>query len=86
MITEARFAGLNQGEGAKSNFLIRRLQRLPFVFNVKIKAPFRGLFDSARSFYEPARLIERNLPALIEERDRRLKPPPVQPQESETVP
>ncbi len=86
MITEARFAGLNQGEGAKSNFLIRRLQRLPFIFNVKIKAPFRGLFDSARSFYEPARLVERNLPALIEERDRRLKPPPVQPQESETVP
>ncbi|KQS05234.1 hypothetical protein ASG11_07235 [Sphingomonas sp. Leaf357] len=94
MITEAHFAGLNQGEGAKSNFLIRRLQRLPFVFNVKIKAPFRGLFDSVRSFYDPRLLIERNLPALIERSGRPTQAPsitppatpPVQPQESETVP
>lgn len=89
MITEAHFAGLNQGEGAKSNFLIRRLQRLPFVFNVKIKAPFRGLFDSVRSFYDPRLLIERNLPALIQRRDQQIPnsaKTPVQPQESETVP
>ncbi|MEN2785902.1 YdbH domain-containing protein [Sphingomonas qilianensis] len=92
MVTEVRFAGVNQGAGAKRNFLFDRLQRLPLVFNVRIKAPFRGLFDSARSFYEPSRLVERNLPALIEERDRQAKPPaappakPVQPQESEIVP
>jgi translocation and assembly module TamB len=91
MITEAHFAGLAQGQGAKSNFLIRRLQRLPFVFNVKIKAPFRGLFDSARSFYDPRLLVERNLPALIEQRDKRarpplVQPPLVQPKESETMP
>ncbi|MEG3088084.1 YdbH domain-containing protein [Sphingomonas sp. PB4P5] len=88
MVTEVRFAGVSQGEGTKRNFLFDRLQRLPLVFNVRIKAPFRGLFDSARSFYDPSRLVERNLPALIEERDRQAKPPakPVQPQESETVP
>ena len=45
MITEVRFTGVSQGEGAKSNFLVRRLQKLPFVFNVRIKAPFRQLFD-----------------------------------------
>ncbi|WP_261294526.1 YdbH domain-containing protein [Sphingomonas hylomeconis] len=97
MVTEVRFAGVSQGAGTKRNFLFDRLQRLPLVFNVRIKAPFRGLFDSARSFYDPSRLVERNLPALIEERDRQAKPPPatppapaapppVQPQESETVP
>lgn len=92
MVTEVRFAGVSQGAGTKRNFLFDRLQRLPLVFNVRIKAPFRGLFDSARSFYDPSRLVERNLPALIQERDRQGKPPgiapakSVQPQESETLP
>lgn len=78
MITEVRFAGISQGEGTKSNFVIRRLAKLPFVFNVRIAAPFRQLIDSAQSFYDPRRLIERNLPALIraqEERDKSIQPP-----------
>ncbi|HEX8484629.1 YdbH domain-containing protein [Sphingomonas sp.] len=82
MVTDVRFAGVNQGEGAQGNFLIRRLQRLPFVFNVRIKAPFRGLIDSAQSFYEPSRLIQRNLPALLEQQQRA----PVQPPASAPVP
>lgn len=53
VITEAHFAGLAQGEGAKSNFLVRRLQKLPFVFNVTIRAPFRSLIGAAQSFYSP---------------------------------
>ena len=80
MVTEVRFAGISQGKGAKSNFLIRRLQRLPVVFNIRIKAPFRGLLDSTASFYDPKRLIERNLPGLIE-RQKAIQPPA-----SETVP
>lgn len=88
MVTQVRFAGISQGEGAKSNFLIRRLQRLPFVFNIRIKAPFRGLIDSARGFYDPARLVGRNLPALIEEQNRSRPTPPVdiQPPASRKVP
>ncbi len=95
MITEVRFAGVSQGAAAKSNFLIRRLQRLPFVFNVRIQAPFRQLIDSAQSFYDPRRLIERNLPALIKAQDDALKakaappqpvPQSVQPPESEKLP
>ncbi len=74
MVTGVRFAGVSQGEGAKSNFLIRRLQRLPFVFNVRIRAPFRGLIDSAASFYDPQRLVARNLQQLIEEQNRRTAP------------
>ncbi len=83
MVTDVQFAGVSQGEGAKSNFLVRRLQKLPFVFNIRIKAPFRGLLDSAQSFYDPKRLIQRNLPALL---DRQAKTPPIQPPESEIVP
>jgi hypothetical protein len=81
MVTDVRFAGIAQGEGAKSNFLVRRLQRLPLVFNVRIKAPFRGLLDSAQSFYDPRRLIQRNLPALLEEQNRAVRPatPPASP-------
>lgn len=65
MITEVRFAGVSQGEGTKSNFLIRRLQKLPLVFNVRIAAPFRQLIDSVQSYYDPKRLIDRNRAELI---------------------
>ena len=85
MVTDVRFAGISQGKGAKGSFIVRRLQRLPFVFNIRIAAPFRGLLDSARSFYDPKRLIQRNLPALLEEQRKRAAPPSVQPSASETV-
>ncbi|MGI4733406.1 MAG: intermembrane phospholipid transport protein YdbH family protein [Janthinobacterium lividum] len=82
MVTAVRFAGISQGKGAKSNFVIRRLQRLPFVFNIQIRAPFRGLIDSAQSFYDPSRLIERNLPMLLQQQAASRS----QPAESNTVP
>ncbi|MCG7348783.1 YdbH domain-containing protein [Sphingomonas sp. ACRSK] len=98
MITAIRFAGVSQGEGTSSNFLIRRLARLPLVFNVRIKAPFRQLIDSVQSYYDPGRLIERNLPALMEAQEQQggapaQQPsaptgatPPVQPPESDDRP
>ncbi len=91
IITEVHFAGLSQGAGAKRNFLFDRLQKLPFVFNVRIKAPFRQLIDTAQSLYDPRRLIERNLPALIEERNKSARPPApptksVQPSDSRIMP
>ncbi len=88
MVTDVRFAGISQGEGAKSNFIVRRLQKLPFVFNIRIKAPFRGLLDSAQSFYDPKRLIQRNLPALLQQQAAPPPPPPptIQAPESSIVP
>jgi len=97
MITELKFDGISQGTGTKSNFLIRRLAKLPFVFNIQVRAPFRQLIDSVQSYYDPGRLIERNLPSLIEDYNARnpdapIAPPPpatpdpIQPSESEIKP
>ena len=100
MVTEVRFAGVSQGEGAKRGgivgLVVGRLQRLPFVFNIRITAPFRGLLDATASFYDPKRLVGRNLPLLLEEQEKRsrlpqpvIQPPiqpPIQPRASEVVP
>lgn len=80
MITEVRFAGLSQGTGAKSNFLVRRLQKLPFVFNVRIKAPFRQLFDLSDPGGYAKRVLSEG--AVAPNTDAT----PVQPRASEPVP
>jgi len=86
MVTEIRFAGVSQGKGTKSNFLLRRLAKLPFIFNVRVSAPFKQLLDSVQSWYDPNRLIERNLPTLLEQQnqaDGANGAKPVQPSESD---
>ncbi|NJR77058.1 YdbH domain-containing protein [Sphingomonas corticis] len=83
MVTEVGIAGVRQGQGAKSNIILRRLTRLPIRFDIRIRAPFRGLIDSAASFYDPQRLVERNLQQLLEEQERRTA---IQPKASENVP
>ena len=90
MVTDIRFGGVGQGEGATRNFLINQVAKLPFVFNVKITAPFRQLLTSAKGFYDPSLLIEQNLPALMRaqqeaEAAARDAATPVQPPESEPV-
>ncbi|MBB6424478.1 YdbH domain-containing protein [Sphingopyxis sp. JAI128] len=87
MVTDIRFGGVGQGEGAARNFLTNQIAKLPLVFNVKIRAPFRQLLTSAKGFYDPSLLIEQNLPTLMraqEEADK-AKVVPVQPPESEPV-
>jgi len=90
MVTDIRFGGVGQGEGATRNFLTNQVAKLPLIFNVKIRAPFRQLLTSAKGFYDPSLLIEQNLPALMraqEEAEAAAKgaPPPVQPPESEPM-
>lgn len=79
MITEVRFTGLSQGQGAKSNFLVRRLQRLPFVFNVRIKAPFRQLFDLSDPGGYAQRALSQGIVAPKTDAE------PVQPPESDAM-
>ncbi|MGL3821144.1 intermembrane phospholipid transport protein YdbH family protein [Sphingopyxis sp. R3-92] len=90
MITDIRFGGVGQGEGATRNFLTNQVAKLPFVFNIKITAPFRQLLTSAKGFYDPTIFIEQNLPALMraqEEAEAAKKgvAAPVQPPESEPM-
>lgn len=54
IITELRFEGVSQGEGAKRNFITRRLANLPLEFRINIRAAFAQLLTSLRSLYDPA--------------------------------
>jgi hypothetical protein len=90
MVTDIRFGGVGQGEGATRNFLTNQVAKLPLVFNVKIRAPFRQLLTSAKGFYDPSLLIEQNLPALMRAQEEaeaaaKVAQPPVQPPESEPM-
>ena len=77
MVTQVRFAGVKQGEGSRTNFLVRRLMHLPFIFNVTIRAPFRQLIGSAMSLYDPSYLPTDQLSQLIrQERDQAAAGPP----------
>lgn len=87
MVTQVHFDGIHQGEGTHANFLVKRLMKLPFVFNVTIRAPFRQLISSARSLYDPNSLPKDKLKALIDEEKQPPTPTPsIQPPESEAVP
>lgn len=88
MVTDIRFGGVGQGEGARQNFITRQVAKIPLVFNIKISAPFRQLITSAKGYYDPSLLIEQNLPALMraeEERKAREQQTDVQRLESEPV-
>ena len=87
MVTDIRFGGVGQGEGATRNFLTNQVAKLPLIFNVKIRAPFRQLLTSAKGFYDPSLLIEQNLPALMraQEDAEKANVTPVQPPESEPM-
>ncbi len=54
LVTRVRFSGVKQGEGAKRNFVTRRLANLPLRFNVNIRAPFYKLITSIKAMYDPA--------------------------------
>ncbi|MGH6782912.1 MAG: YdbH domain-containing protein, partial [Sphingomonadaceae bacterium] len=89
MVTQVRFTGTNQGTvDVAAGSMTRQFMGLPFIFNITIKAPFRGLLNTARSFTDPSLLIRQNLPGF-----EAAEPPPpsaqpkkaVQPKESETM-
>ena len=67
MVTQVKFAGLQQGEGAKRNIISREIAKLPIQFNVNIRGPFLQIISSIKSYYDPSLLIKQNLPSLIEQ-------------------
>jgi len=61
-VTRIAINGVNQGtEEARRSFISRPFLGLPFIFNVRIEAPFRGLLNSAASFADPSKLISGEL-------------------------
>ncbi len=52
IITEINFAGVQQGAGAKRNFITRQLAKLPIEFNVRISAKFLELIGVIRGVYD----------------------------------
>lgn len=62
LVTQVSFNGVNRGKlGDAPEGIARSFIGLPFLFNIRIEAPFRGLLNSAQSFVDPSGLIRNNL-------------------------
>ncbi len=61
-VTQVSVNGVNRGSAeAGKSFLTRPFVGLPFIFNVRIEAPFRGLMGTAASFADPRALVRGEL-------------------------
>lgn len=75
IITNVRFDGVRQGEGAKRNIVTRALANLPIQFRINITAPFYQLITSFKSLRDPAAVRDpRDLGLLSDDGTRFLKP------------
>lgn len=90
MVTNVVFNGVNRGQiGGAPPGLARNFTGLPFIFNVRIAAPFRGLLGTAQSFIDPSTLIQNSIGDQMQEKMRQKMGDQgiaVQPAESDTVP
>ena len=74
IVTRVRFDGVSQGEGARSNFITRRLAALPLQFRINIKAQFYQLLGNLKSLYDPASVRDpRELGLLSDDGTRLLR-------------
>lgn len=74
IITHVSLDGVRQGEGAKQNFLTRRIAALPIRLNVNISAPFYQLISSIKAMYDPASVRDPRDLGLVSSDGTRLKP------------
>ena len=82
IITRLRFDGVTQGEGARRNFITRRIGRLPIRFDINVRAPFFQLLRSFRSLYDPDYVTDPRLLGLVDKSGK----PIVQPSASGVAP
>ncbi len=88
IVTRVRFDGVSQGEGARQNFLTRRIARLPIRFLVNVRAPFYSLISSVRAIYDPAAIKDPRDLGLLDAQGNVLRATtngeePIQPRASE---
>lgn len=70
-VTRLSINGINQGtEEARKSFLARPFLGLPFIFNVRIEAPFRGLLSTAAGLANPTVAIRNSLSEQFDEAAR----------------
>lgn len=89
MVTNVVFNGVNRGQiGGAPAGLAKNFTGLPFIFNVRIAAPFRGLLGTAQSFIDPSQLIQSSIGDQVQQKMRTdtQQGLAVQPAESDTVP
>ena len=75
VVTQVRFRGLQQGSGAKRNFITKQLAKLPLEFNVRIEAEFLTLIGSLRALYDAEYAAQRykgylTAPPLLPEEEK----------------
>lgn len=68
IVSRVRFEGVRQATGDAS-LVARMMRNLPFRFNIQIRAPFRGLVGSARSYVNPALLLEAPIKPAVQPTD-----------------
>ena len=80
IVTEVRFEGVSQGEGARENFVTRQIADLPLEFRINIRAAFAQLLTNLRSLYDPAFVRDPRELGLLSDDGERLRrqvtPPP----------
>jgi translocation and assembly module TamB len=93
MVTNVVFNGVNRDKlGNAPAGIARSFIGLPFIFNVRISAPFRGLMGTAQSLIDPSTLIQNSVGDEAQEKMRTETQPKaqqglaVQPLESDKVP
>ncbi|PBN42454.1 YdbH domain-containing protein [Sphingobium sp. D43FB] len=73
MVTNVVFNGVNRGQlGGAPAGLARNFVGLPFLFNVRISAPFRGLMSTAQSVIDPTQTIRDEIGKQAQEKMRAL--------------
>lgn len=73
LVTQVRLDGVSQGATAQSNFITRRIARLPIRLVVNLRAPFYQLMTSMRSIYDPTALIDPRELGLVSDDGRVLQ-------------
>ena len=88
IITRVAFEGISQGEAASSNFVTKRIAKLPIVFRLNIRAPFIQLVTSMRSLYDPEYILDPRVLGIAGTADAPATRPKsnVQPSESDKTP
>ena len=80
MVSRVSFVGVRQATGG-GGIVARLIRGLPFRFNIAVRAPFRGLLGTARSYADPSLL----LPQVRTGEAIPVQPVSIQPSASEPV-